>query len=371
MTEVARFDRGQLTERMDMTPEGWLRGTAKVTRTGVLEYLNADGTVRRELRHPDEVFAADSLASLKLIPVVNDHPAVRLLTKDNAALYTVGSTGDTVAITDSKYVSTSLVITGAAAIEAVKKGKRELSLGYTATLVPEVGNYDGMPYEFRQTGIRYNHLAIVDRARVGSAARLNLDAADAVEVQPLEKKAMPKITLDGIDYEAAQEVINALTRARQDAQEAKSSVATLTKDAEVLKAKLDSATTELKAEKEKDHADSISKAVKARLAVLDAAAKAALPSEVTAKLDTMSDADIQRAVILAKQPDAKLDGRSSDYIAARFDAVVETLGDKTADARKKIIGNTTNTHNDSDKADLARKKMLDSMSGAWKRKENV
>jgi len=56
--------------------------------------------------------------------------------------------------------------------------------------------------------------------------RLNLDAADAVEIQAPEKTetsndnkhgaTMPKVAIDGIDYEAAPEVINALKRTGED-----------------------------------------------------------------------------------------------------------------------------------------------------------
>jgi hypothetical protein len=79
-----RFDRGELRGAATRTDEGYIRADAIVTRVGVLTYRNKDGTLRRELRHPDDVFSAESLASLKLIPVTNEHPPGRLVNADNA-----------------------------------------------------------------------------------------------------------------------------------------------------------------------------------------------------------------------------------------------------------------------------------------------
>ncbi len=44
-----------------------------------------------------------------------------------------------------------------------------------------------------------------------------------------------------------------------------------------------------------------------------------------AKLDGMTDLEIKKAVIMARQPDAKLDGKTETYIDARFDSVAENL----------------------------------------------
>lgn len=46
-----------------------------LTRVGIFEYQNPDGTIRRELRLPEEVFAPESLASYKGKPVILTHEA--------------------------------------------------------------------------------------------------------------------------------------------------------------------------------------------------------------------------------------------------------------------------------------------------------
>ena len=69
-----RFDSIPLSDTY-FTPEGYLIDNPILTRVGIFEYHNADGSVRRELRLPEEVFAAESLASYKGKPVILTHEA--------------------------------------------------------------------------------------------------------------------------------------------------------------------------------------------------------------------------------------------------------------------------------------------------------
>jgi hypothetical protein len=45
------------------------------------------------------------------------------------------------------------------------------------------GNFHGEPYTHVQRRIRYNHLALCDKARAGAQATLRLDADDAIMVE--------------------------------------------------------------------------------------------------------------------------------------------------------------------------------------------
>jgi hypothetical protein len=166
---------------MEKTPEGFLKGIARVTRTGVFTYRNADGTLRRELRHPDEVFSRASLDSMRMIPITNLHPMDKLVSADTAKALSIGMTGENV-IPDGKFVLVPIAITTQDGVSAVEAGREELSLGYETELEEKSGNYDGEEFDFIQRGIMYNHLAIVDRGRAGVDVRLNMDAADAIEV---------------------------------------------------------------------------------------------------------------------------------------------------------------------------------------------
>lgn len=177
---VRRFDNGTVVS-MEKTPEGFLKGIARVTRTGVFTYRNADGTLRRELRHPDEVFSRASLDSMRMIPITNLHPMDKLVNADTAKALSIGMTGENV-IPDGKFVLVPIAITTQDGVSAVEAGREELSLGYETELEEKSGNYDGEEFDFIQRGIMYNHLAIVDRGRAGVDVRLNMDAADAIEV---------------------------------------------------------------------------------------------------------------------------------------------------------------------------------------------
>ena len=64
-----RFDAAKAS-KTKINDNGYLETDAIITRTGVFVYKNADGSTNRELRHPDDVFKADSLETLKMIPIL-------------------------------------------------------------------------------------------------------------------------------------------------------------------------------------------------------------------------------------------------------------------------------------------------------------
>ncbi|CAM6004903.1 unnamed protein product [Sphagnum balticum] len=161
------------------TPQGFLMCPGFATRVGVFPYLDGDGNIRRELRHPDDVFDPVSLATLKYAPVTVEHPPV-MIDPANVKQYSVGHTTERVEV-NREMVDTDLIIESEDGIDAVEKeGIRELSSGYLADIVEEEGTFNGAPYNFRQKNIRYNHLAMVRRGRAGPEVRMRLDSADAV-----------------------------------------------------------------------------------------------------------------------------------------------------------------------------------------------
>jgi hypothetical protein len=176
----------EMLPKVQYTKEGYIEGYVVVTRTGVFPYLNLNGTFRGELRHPDEVFKQESINSLETIPITIEHPT-ELLNIENASKYQVGTTGQIFEISDNKII-VSIKITSKAAIEAIKSGKMELSLGYQFDLEAESGEYNGESYDAKQCNIRYNHLAIVKSARAGHTARFRLDSADDVIKSQLQLK---------------------------------------------------------------------------------------------------------------------------------------------------------------------------------------
>ena len=161
-----------------------------VTSVGVFEYTNPDGSIRRELRLPENVFDEKSLATYEGKPVIITHDAGRV-DKDNVTEEIVGtilSKGEP----DGDDVRAKIIIHD---IDAVKKsGLRELSLGYDLLLDETPGEWNGQKYDAIQTEIVINHLAIVREARAGEQARLNIDSTENKALQKGAKAMAGKVT---------------------------------------------------------------------------------------------------------------------------------------------------------------------------------
>jgi hypothetical protein len=368
------------------TTEGFLTGRAVVTSVGVFAYRNADGGISRELRLPEEVFHFDSLASMKLKPVTNDHPDEKV-TPENAQELAVGTLGSNPTsttqertgegwtswdkLTDGLHIAIDMTITRADAIEDVIQGKRALSMGYECVVekADEGATWCGMAYDVIQRAIRYNHCAIVDKARAGDAAQIHLDSADAVlEINmPKEgkKMGMKKINLDGVEYEGDETLVVKFTEQRKRADVAETALEKERADHKAALSKLEAARDSHKERADKAESDlkivkadaldpkRLDEAVDAKLVILDAADRAG----VEIKAD-MSDADIKKAVITAVFPTAKLDGKDEAYIEARFDSAIETL-EKHADGESRIIaGDNPKSESRTDSVS-ARQRMID------------
>ncbi|NJR75231.1 MAG: DUF2213 domain-containing protein [Scytonema sp. CRU_2_7] len=248
-----RHDKGVIKQK-HLTAEGFLKVDAIFTRTGVFEYRNDDGTIRKELRHPDDVLKSDSLASMEMLPITFNHPKERVVDVENARKLQIGFTGQKINI-DGENIKGTVVITDKDSINAIEnEGIQELSLGYNVVLIKEDGDFKGQRFDYRQTEIKYNHLALVPKGRAG-VSKLILDSVDAVQTETENKQdsnqqkehnmTMVKKNLDGILYEGAPEIVNALDKATARADKAESDVSTLTKEVETLKANLDATKVKL------------------------------------------------------------------------------------------------------------------------------
>lgn len=173
--KVSRLDSINL-DGTYFTEEGFLLDTPIVTSCGIFEYRNPDNTVRRELRLPEHVFDAESLKSYSGKPVIITHNAGKV-TKDNVANEIVGTIISD-GYQDGDSVRCKIVIHD---VNTVKNcGMRELSLGYDLELIEQPGVWNGQKYDAIQTNIRINHLALVQKARAGEKAHLNMDHKESV-----------------------------------------------------------------------------------------------------------------------------------------------------------------------------------------------
>lgn len=359
METVRRWDFGEVG-RVERTDQGYLRAPATITKTGVFAYRQRDGTTRRELRLPEEVFHADAMKSFGLAPLVNGHPRKPngepiMLNAQNTARYQVGSVVEP--RQDGDHVAAYIQVTDADTITDAEQGRRHLSCGYQAKLEFNPGVTSGIPgiedgqrYDAIQRHIRGNHVALVDRGRAGSTVQLRLDSADALQVdeqnrtiepQPgAEEKGrvdgrprettMQNLRIDGVTFEVSSQVAEAVgkTMARLDELDAK--LAEAQKKASEQQARADQAEENLAAEKQAradaTTPDKIRDAVHARLS-LERTAGPILGDEV--KVDGMTDAEIKRAVVLQLAADKtvatkRLDAGDDAYLAARYDAALES-----------------------------------------------
>lgn len=378
---VSRLDRGQLGTPT-RTPQGYLRVPGWATRTGVLVYRNPDGSERRELRLPEEVSRADSLATLAQVPVTDEHPP-QMLTAENTRHYQRGYTGETVSM-DGDRVAVTVTLTDADLIRKAEAGQQELSCGYTCELELAPGVWQGQRYDAVQRNIVYNHLAVVPRGRAGPEVRLRLDAAEQINDSSDGREEGPpvtKIKIDGVEYEVSEAVAAAITSkmrsdaaaieaAQAEAKKAQDEVAAEKKRADEVQAKLDAANDELK--QRTDAAAKVPELVKARLD-LERAAAPHLPADIAEKLDTMSDDEVRLAVIQAASPEFKrTDSMSTDYLQARYDAALEVLKarvDSTGKLREAAYKAATSAGERID-ADQARQKFIEESRNAWKRPVN-
>jgi len=341
-TEVRRFDRIQLgtIKRLD---DGTITSTAVITRAGIFKYRRADGSIQLELRPPEEVFHADSMASARMLPITNDHPKSVFIEPATAKELSIGFTGENVAREDNN-LAVPVKINTEEGIGAVDAGRRQFSCGYSAEVFKEDGLWEGERYDAIQRNIRYNHLALVDQGRAGEVASLRLDGADAFQVEetsapsneadpkgPKGRNTMPaKVKLDnGLSYDCADEVAvefqqkcDALASANAKLEAAEKATVEMKSDRDKLQGKVEELESQVK-DFDKKLDEAVKAGVEARSKILDQAKKIITKDDEQKKLDGMTVAEIREAAILAARPDAKLDGYSEDRLDGMFEAIVD------------------------------------------------
>lgn len=184
--KVQRFDFARMASKPVRTQHGFIRVDANLTRVGVLSYAQPDGSVFRELRHPDEVFQKDSLDSLRLCPVTDLH--VAMVSSRNVQQFGVGVVGEDVSH-DDLFVTGALMIQRQDAIDLVQSGKRkELSPGYTCWVEVGEGEFNGERYDGIQRDIVYNHVAIGPRnwGRSGPDVAMKIDGLTSAAASRLD-----------------------------------------------------------------------------------------------------------------------------------------------------------------------------------------
>jgi hypothetical protein len=334
---VRRFDIGGL-EKPVKEPNGWVRVDAYLARTGVQAYVTAGGKQRLEYRPPEEVFETDSLASFKLVPFTNDHPPEALDDK-NTKTYAVGAVEHPQR--DGNRMRASILVTDAATVADMEKGKLEISNGYFCELDETPGmSPDGERYDAVQRVIRGNHVALVAEGRAGPDVRARFDASDATmvlfkdmptitrsaESKTGEQRTM-KLKVDGIEVEVADATAQLIEKERSTSAAA---FAETKKAADQATARADAAETELK--NMKAALDAAPEKLKAEMQArtkLEQLAKTVCGAET--KTDGVDDKTLRQMVAATQAGDVKLEDKSDAYI----DALIDLASKKSAEKQDK------------------------------------
>lgn len=348
---INRFDNISIDElKMTETQEGYLEGFAIATRVGVFTYMKSDGTVQKEFRPPEEVFNEDSINSFKMIPITDEHRG--LINAKNAKQVQVGITGQEFK-KDDNYLAPFIKIFDKEIISQIKiNGKRGLSFGYTVELEKADGIYDGEKYDYIQRNIRGNHLAIVNQGRAGLKARMRIDSEDAFCVNNNfnNNYMLKKIKIDSVEFEVAEEVAEKLDSSATiiSALEAKNKELSLKTDS--LQGENDGLKSQIENFKKQDNAKLIEDKIKSKMSLIN---KAKIILNCDEDLVNLSERQIHEKVISSIQPSAKFDGKSDEYVLARFDSIIEFNSNSKISEHFKIASKKEDSLENNDNSDIS------------------
>lgn len=378
------------TDRMTMdgglrrTADGYAVTDARVARGGNVQlYLGSemgieDKATVRVYRPADEVFKREAIKSYAGVPITVGHPKDGV-TADTWKALAVGEAGDDV-VRDGEFVRVPLMLRDTAAIQAVERGTRELSMGYSADLSIEDGvSPAGEPYDAVMRNFKMNHVAIVDQARGGTELRIG-DGAEkwgAAPIPTTDKEtvtmsdALRTVVVDGLSVQTTDQgaqAIDKLQKAIADAAtkaaatETAHKAALAAKDADL--AKKDEEIGTLKADLKKAQ-DAAPKPADIDKLVADRATLVTTVKALDAKIEVAgkTDADLRKAAVAAKLGDEMVKDASEAEIAGMFKALAKDV--KAADPFAAAVKDGIQTTGDADKvATDAYAKMIADMQSA-------
>lgn len=156
----------------------WFIEKNPITKVGVYPYLGKQistdcqpNKIYYVLRPKEELFKQETLDSLRLIPIVNNHTMIGTGFTAPEDKGIDGILGDDVSH-DTDTIYNDLKIMSNKMKDDIKNGKKELSLGYFCRYEYQPGIYKGQRYDYVQRDIKANHLALVDKGRMGADVRV-------------------------------------------------------------------------------------------------------------------------------------------------------------------------------------------------------
>ena len=158
----------------------WLMADNPISKVGIYPYLGSQisenlipNKLYNVLRPAEEVGSEESLKSLRLLPIVDEHAMLGgengMINPEEKGIH--GVIGEKVYLKDGT-IYADLKIFSEALKEEIANGKKQLSLGYFCDYDPTPGEYNGQHYDAIQRNLRGNHLALVEEGRMGPDVRI-------------------------------------------------------------------------------------------------------------------------------------------------------------------------------------------------------
>ena len=363
---VSLSDRISVPTERTMTDAGQMHVPCKFARTGSQQYTAAQlGLVDRDatevvsiFRDEADVFDEASMDSFRSAPVTLGHPTVDgaaiSVSAENAKELQVGML-EGMPTRDEDTLGGTLILTTQEAIDALEDGTQELSAGYTCDIEM---NDDG---ELFQRNIRANHIAIVAKGRAGSSCRISDEALELTEevvvadeevaveevvAEVVVEVADEEVAVEEVAVEAVEEVA-----VEEVAVEAVEEVAVEETVEEVVAAEVVEAVESIVAADEVvvvDHSVELADAnlLIDSLKVELADAVANLEANVVARSNAIENArlisdlrvesildksvsQIERMVVEDQMPEKDLTEKSSDYVSAMFEILIDASKGET------------------------------------------
>lgn len=234
----------------EITPQGYIKTTARITKGAVLQYYGheiglTDSRANQIInvhRTLEELSKPETLKSIDGMPLTITHPPDKKVSADDWKDKTVGHVQNP--RVEGNYIVCDVYIQDKSAIELLKdKDIRELSVGYEPADIQEING------QFYHKNIRVNHIAIVAEGRAGSDCRLNdSKSKTGVKMGFKTKKIVGSIkkllTDSGLSTEEINKKIEELMAQLEEVQgkedeESKSKAEELQKQIDELKAQLE------------------------------------------------------------------------------------------------------------------------------------
>lgn len=148
-----------------------------LSKSGVFPYLGKQisgdlepNRIYKVYRPMSEISAPETIESFDGIPLIDEHEMIGEGWTDYDDRPAGGVVYHTYA-KDGKLFG-DIRIFSEQLKDEIKNGKKELSMGYSCRYEPEQGMFDGEYYDFVQRDLRGNHVALVNRGRMGADVRV-------------------------------------------------------------------------------------------------------------------------------------------------------------------------------------------------------